>query len=188
MYYKKEIRKIYLQRRKEISKKELLLLSSKIYNNIQNINIWNKKYYHIYLPIKYEINTYPIIYKLLSMDKQVVIPKINFSNMFIENYLFKKNTFLKKNKYGILEPLKSEQISYLLIDIVFIPLLIFDKEYNRVGYGYGFYDKFLINCRVDVIKIGLSLLEPISRIIDINMDDIPLDIVVTPNKIYNKII
>lgn len=75
-----------------------------------------------------------------------------------------------------------------MIDIVFIPLLIFDKEYNRVGYGYGFYDKFLINCRVDVIKIGLSLLEPISRIIDINMDDIPLDIVVTPNKIYNKII
>ena len=71
------------------------------------------------------------------------------------------------------------------IDVVFVPLLAFDKLGHRVGYGKGFYDKFLNDdCRKDVIKIGLSLFKPVDKISDIQKHDIVMDYCVTPDKVY----
>jgi 5-formyltetrahydrofolate cyclo-ligase len=71
------------------------------------------------------------------------------------------------------------------IDVVFVPLLAFDKNGNRVGYGKGFYDNFLAKCREDVIKIGLSFFEPEEIIDDVFKTDIRLDYCVTPFGINN---
>ena len=71
------------------------------------------------------------------------------------------------------------------IDVVFIPLLCFDKKGNRVGYGGGYYDKFLTKTKSSCLKIGLSFFEPVDFIKGINMNDIPLDMCVTPEKLYN---
>ena len=71
------------------------------------------------------------------------------------------------------------------IDVVFIPLLCFDKHGNRVGYGGGYYDKFLTKTKSSCLKIGLSFFEPVDFIQGINMNDIPLDMCVTPEKLYN---
>lgn len=71
------------------------------------------------------------------------------------------------------------------IDVVFVPLLAYDNKGNRVGYGKGFYDHFLSECREDVVKIGLSFFEPEEAIEDVSATDIRLDYCVTPMTVYN---
>ena len=68
--------------------------------------------------------------------------------------------------------------------MVFVPLLAFDKKGHRVGYGKGFYDKFLSECKPDAIKIGLSFFEPEELITDVFESDVKLDYCVTPNSIH----
>ena len=70
------------------------------------------------------------------------------------------------------------------IDVVFVPLLAFDKNGHRIGYGKGYYDKFLSSCKPDIIKIGLSFYEAEEAFQDVYPSDIPLDYCVTPKKVY----
>jgi 5-formyltetrahydrofolate cyclo-ligase len=95
-----------------------------------------------------------------------------------------ESTVLVKNKQHIPEPLYGENIDPLLIDAVIIPLLAFDKLGHRVGYGAGFYDRFLERCKPDVLKIGVSLFEPIDKILDTHHQDIRLTHCITPKQIY----
>ena len=71
------------------------------------------------------------------------------------------------------------------IDVVFVPLLAFDSKGHRVGYGKGFYDRFLNECRKDVITVGLSFFEAEDEFIEANETDVPLDYCVTPLKVYS---
>ena len=80
--------------------------------------------------------------------------------------------------------LKEINIENSKIDVVFVPLLCFDKQGHRVGYGKGFYDNFLHDCNTETIKIGLSLFEAEDHIQDIHENDIALDYCITPKKIY----
>lgn len=66
-----------------------------------------------------------------------------------------------------------------------MPLLAYDKQGNRVGYGKGFYDKFLSQCKPNVVKIGLSFFEPEDLIEDIFENDVKLDVCITTLEIYN---
>ena len=68
--------------------------------------------------------------------------------------------------------------------MVLVPLLAFDSKGYRVGYGKGFYDRFLKQCRNDCVKIGLSYFEPIDAINDAGEFDVPLDFCITPQKAY----
>ena len=90
-----------------------------------------------------------------------------------------------ENFFGIAEPAGGNKISPKEIDLVLVPLLAFDQKGYRVGYGKGFYDKFLSECRMDVIKIGLSFFEAEEQIADINQFDISLNYCVTPKRIYD---
>jgi 5-formyltetrahydrofolate cyclo-ligase len=76
------------------------------------------------------------------------------------HFLLTDNTKIKKNEYNIPEPVDGLEVPAIKIDVVFIPLLAYDKKGNRVGYGKGFYDKFLAECKPETIKIGLSFLNP----------------------------
>ena len=100
------------------------------------------------------------------------------------HFLLTDNTKIKKNRYNIPEPIDGIVISNDKIDVVFIPLLGFDKAGNRVGYGKGFYDRFLADCKPETIKIGLSFFEAEDKITDIYENDIKLDYCVTPETIY----
>ena len=91
---------------------------------------------------------------------------------------------MQENRFGIPEPSYGNSCDILKIDYVFVPLLCFDAAGNRVGYGQGFYDKFLSSCRDNCIKIGLSHFDPINKIEDCNEMDIKLDFCITPNKTY----
>ena len=99
------------------------------------------------------------------------------------HYLLTDTTKNKKNDYNIPEPVDGIEVPSNKIEVVFIPLLAFDKQGNRVGYGKGFYDQFLAECHPNTIKIGLSFFEPEALISDVNSADVQLNYCVTPNKI-----
>ena len=94
-------------------------------------------------------------------------------------------TKITQNKWGIPEPESGISIDPSMLEVVFIPLLSFDKKGNRLGYGKGFYDVFLKNCKKEVLKIGLSFFDPVDRIDGIRDEDIPLDYCISPQKIHS---
>ncbi|WP_185865920.1 5-formyltetrahydrofolate cyclo-ligase [Blattabacterium cuenoti] len=186
---KKKLRKKYFFYRKTLSQKEVFEKSYEIFFHLKKISfIWEKKYYHIFLPIREykEVDTFIIVNFLLKIGKYVTIPYSNFHIISIDNCLFDKKTLLKKNKYGIFEPISTHKyvVSPYFIEVMFIPLLIFDLRGYRIGYGKGFYDRFIPFCKKNVIKIGLSFFTPIKKIVDIHENDLSLDIGITPDNIF----
>ncbi|BBA17415.1 5-formyltetrahydrofolate cyclo-ligase [Blattabacterium cuenoti] len=186
---KKKLREKYFHMRKSISVKEIRKMSFEIFFQLRKISfIWKKTYYHIFLPIQKhkEIDTFIIINFLLKIGKYVTIPCSNFHKLSIDNCLFHKNTILTKKKYGILEPILMHKfiVSISLIEVIFIPLLIFDFRGYRIGYGKGFYDRFIPLCKKNIIKIGISFFYPIKKIQDVHENDLLIDIGITPNHIF----
>lgn len=183
---KTELRKTYKTRRKTLTSDHIDNLSISIANQVLGLPIWEHSFYHIFLSIEEhkEINTDYILNILAGKDKHIVISKSDFETTSLKNYLLTDGTIIKKNHWNIPEPVEGIEIQDNKIDVVFVPLLAFDTNGNRVGYGKGFYDNFLANCKSEVIKIGLSFFEAESEITDIYKNDIALDYCVTPEKIY----
>jgi 5-formyltetrahydrofolate cyclo-ligase len=158
-----------------------------IANRLLSLDIWNQTYFHLFLTIaeQKEIETEFILQVLAGKDKEIVVSKSDFLTLAMTHYLLTDNTKIKKNKFQIPEPVDGLEVPVSKIDVVFVPLLAFDLEGNRLGYGKGFYDAFLLNCRKDVIKIGLSFFEAETVITNVFESDVKLDYAVTPNKIYS---
>lgn len=184
--YKKELRQKYKALRHELSLEEIETNSLSIANKLLQLDIWDRLYFHLFLTIEEqkEINTEFILQVLAGKDKEIVVAKTDFNSIQMTHYLLTDNTKFMKNEYNIPEPVDGIEVPISKIDVVFVPLLAFDTNGNRVGYGKGFYDKFLSQCQPETIKIGLSFFEPEEEIVDVYTDDIRLDYCVTPNKIY----
>ena len=186
---KSALRKIYKEKRKQISFNEQEKWLDMILINFQQLQLPFINCVHTYLAIKdqNEIDTDKIIryLKFINPALITVVPKINLDKVEMRHYIFNETVSLAPNLFGIVEPVNAENIDANEIDMVITPLLAFDKHGYRVGYGKGFYDKFFLTCRNDVIKIGLSFFEPEDIIEDINPFDIPLNYCITPHTIYN---
>ncbi len=183
---KTELRKKYKSLRKQLTKDSVDDLSIAIANRLLTLKIWEFDFYHIFLSIETqkEINTDHILNILSGKDKNIVISKSNFETLELTNYLLTDSTAIHLNDYNIPEPIDGIEIDDGKIDVVFVPLLAFDVNGNRVGYGKGFYDGFLSKCKPKTIKIGLSFFEAETEIKDVFEKDVSLDYCVTPNKIY----
>jgi len=183
---KTEIRKLFKTKRHQLSLHEVEDKSLQVANRILRLNIWSKQYFHLFLSIaeQKEVNTEYILHILQGKDKNVVVSKSDFKTRGLTHYLLTDSTPIHINAYGIPEPVEGLEVPVEKLDVVFVPLLAFDNQGNRVGYGHGFYDRFLKQCRPDTLKIGLSLFEPI-ELIETNENDVKLDVVVTPYKILN---
>ena len=179
---KADLRKIYKEKRQQLSGIDIEELQENIYQQIYDLEISNIKNVHVFLSLaKFkEINTNPIIDYYRSQNKKIVVSKSDFTNNSLTHFYLEKDTTIALNKYGIPEPVNAVQVCEIELDLVFVPLLISDEQYYRVGYGKGFYDRFLANCRKDVKKIGLNFFKPISNITDVNEFDIALDEVIYP--------
>ena len=180
---KKEARQKYKELRQQLSQEEIEDKSLAIANQLLKMDIWDKTYYHIFLPIEEqkEVNTEYILQILAGKDKEVVVSKSDFKTTTMTHFLLTDNTKIKKNEYNIPEPITGLNVPTEMIDVVFVPLLAYDKQGNRVGYGKGFYDKFLSECNPNVIKIGLSFFEPEEKIEDLFENDIQLNFCVLPS-------
>ncbi len=198
---KKDLRKEYLTKRKALSEEEIGRFSKKIHDwFFMSIPVHAYSTIHAFLPIKRnnEVDTWLIINTLKKdFSTNIVIPK-SHDDGTMTNYLLTKETVLQENSLKIQEPKATHSESHgepfrsgtppvqnSELNLVLIPLLCFDKKGYRVGYGKGYYDRFLADCRPDVLKIGLSIFEPIDKIEDINEFDIRLDHCITPNRIWS---
>ena len=177
---KATLRKRFLTKRSELSQQDKETQSLAIANHCLQLPIWEKEFFHLFLPIatKGEIDTTFLLTLLQGRDKQVVLPKVQGDKLL--HFLLTDSTKLKRNPWGIPEPEQGLAIAPEQLDVVFIPLLAWDKEGHRVGYGKGFYDSFLSRCKPEVIKIGLSFFEAVESISDLRPEDVPLDFCVTP--------
>ncbi|RED50488.1 5-formyltetrahydrofolate cyclo-ligase [Seonamhaeicola aphaedonensis] len=183
---KAELRKKYKALRNNLSLNDVDERSMLIANQLLKLPIWDYSFYHIFLSIEEqkEVNTEYILSILSGKDKNIVVSKSDFENRQMTHFLLTDNTKIKKNHYNIPEPIDGIEISNQNIDAVFIPLLAFDKRGNRVGYGKGFYDLFLANCKPKTIKIGLSFFDAEEVITDIFEGDIKLNYCVTPKQVH----
>ena len=179
------LRQLFKKERSLLSPNQVKTSSKLIFKNLMTLNIWEKNFYHSYLSnvLNNEVETNEIINLLFKKNKRVFVPKILGTNLI--HIEINKNTRYSKNQLGIREPVNSSKSNPDLLEVIFVPLLAFDKQGDRVGYGGGYYDKFLGDIKNNALKIGLSLFEPIDKILDIEDHDISLDYIITPKRVYN---
>ena len=182
---KSQIRTQYKELRKELSEIEVMDKSLLIANRCLELPVWEEKIFHLFLTLEdqNEVDTALILTLLQGKDKEVVVPKIADAEQ-LQHFLLTDQTRFQKNALGIPEPVSGIEIEASKIDVVFVPLLAFDNKGHRVGYGKGYYDRFLATCRPNCIKVGLSFFEKEQDSFIIEPTDIPLDYCVTPEKIY----
>ena len=144
---------------------------------------------HAFLPIvrQNEVDTWLIIRQLWRdfPAVQVAISVTDTASSQLAHYPLRPDTILTENHWGIPEPLHiGNPIPATDFDVVLVPLLAFDLRGHRVGYGKGYYDRFLSECRPNCQKIGLSLFEPVDCITDAEPTDVRLDACLTPTQTY----
>ena len=187
---KSELRKIYLEKQKSLSDSDRRNKSREIADSFfDNFDLKTVHFLHIFLAIEKnkEIET-QFIYERLWRDfpeVTTVVSRVDFQTMTLENLRFAADTKLIRNRWRIFEPAESEAVKLERIDAVLIPLLCFDNQGFRVGYGKGFYDKFLSECRTDCLKIGLSYFAPVEETFDAQNFDVRLDFCITPETVVN---
>lgn len=186
---KVDLRNIYKEKRKQLSIAEVEKLTDLLLINFQKINLPFISIAHTYIAAEKlgEIDTSSITRYLEFKNPglKILVPRIDTLSGNMHHLHYHDEVEFEDNSFGIAEPLGGEKIEANVIGLVLIPLLAFDKQGNRVGYGKGFYDKFLSECNEEAIKIGLSFFEPVAQIDDINQYDIPLNYCVTPQHVLD---
>lgn len=182
---KSELRKIYLEKRKSLSKEEILFLSQKIFQNFVSTFLPKEgQNVHLFLSIEKfnEVDTSFFINYFFKKNINVFVPRMN--GEILETIKITPETNFIENKWNILEPIgsASENISF---DFVIVPLLYCDNFGNRVGYGKGFYDRFFAEIIPNALKIGVNFFSPEEEINDISEFDIPLDYLVTAEEVLS---
>ncbi|MFY0255775.1 5-formyltetrahydrofolate cyclo-ligase [Chitinophaga sp. 30R24] len=188
MTTKKDIRKHFLELRLNMDDDTAQSLNKSLLDQCRQLDYQGVQLAHTFLPIteKKEADTWPLVKWLREQypAMQWTISQSDMKTGDMRHYLWKTNTILVRNKFGIPEPVSGDLVQPAEIDLVFVPLLAFDEQGQRVGYGKGMYDRFLQQCRPGVRTIGLSLLGPVPRIEDAGPWDVRLQTVVTPDRIY----
>ena len=186
---KSELRKIYLEKRKEFTPDDVKEKSLQVAERFfQTFDLKKINYLHSFLPIERfnEIDTRLIFHRVWFEYAHIetAVPRIDFEKDAIDSVKFTPVTELVLNAWLIHEPSNKEKVVCEKFDIVLVPLLAYDREGNRTGYGKGFYDKFLKSCRSGCLKVGLSHFPPVEKIDDINEFDVKLDYCLTPDETY----
>lgn len=185
---KKELRKLYKEKRQSISDKERVKMDDLLLIQFQKMFLDHVNVLFTYWPLSdaAEPNTLLFTRYMHHMipGLEIAYPITDFPNSTMQAVLVYEDTEYHTNNYGITEPKEGQVISPEMIDIVFVPMLICDKEGYRVGFGKGFYDRFLPKCRPDALKIAFSYFDPVDKIDDMNEYDVPLNFCITPETIY----
>ncbi len=164
------LRREYKEIRANIKNKAYL--DKIIFNKVINLKEYKQaKLILVYASLKDEVDTIKLIKYSLENGKKVAVPRCKGDNIVFYNINSLEE--LAEGKFGILEPKTSKVVGDLNNSICIVPGLVFDKEKNRVGYGKGFYDRFLEN--YNGTKIGLTYKECICEKIDSDKYDIKMD-------------
>jgi 5-formyltetrahydrofolate cyclo-ligase len=186
---KKDLRKIYLEKRKSLEPEEVKEKSLRIAERFfQTFDLEKVNYLHGFLPIEKfnEVDTRLIFHRVWFEFAHIetAVPRINFEKDEIESLKFTPFTELILNAWMIHEPAHNELFVCEKFDLILVPGLAYDRAGNRVGYGKGYYDKFLKNCRSGCLKVGLSYYPPEEKIDDLHEFDVKLDYCLTPDEVF----
>ncbi len=185
---KKALRKLYKEKRKELDTRSMLRLNDLLLICFQQ---WPMPIIHSllsYWPMEHHnepdvaLMTRFLEFKIPEL--QLCYPKMNADHISLEAHFVDDDTDYSSNSYGIMEPENAPVFLPSDLDMVFVPLLAFDQLGYRVGYGKGYYDRFLPKCKDNTLKIGFSFFEPVERISDTDQFDVPLNYCITPQHIY----
>jgi 5-formyltetrahydrofolate cyclo-ligase len=185
---KSEARRLYLEKRLALSASERARLDDLLLIQLQTTELPFISFLLSYWPIEKnkEPNTHLFSDYIEFQNPELVtcFPKTNFDDGTMQAVPVNDDTRFRKNQFEIYEPEEGDTINASGLDLVFVPMLAVDKKGLRVGYGKGFYDRFLAGCRSDCMKIGFSYFEPFDSLDDANDFDLPLDLCVTPTAVY----
>ncbi len=182
---KSELRKIYLDKRKKLNSADYAHFNLQLYNLFFSwIDLSFVRVLHTYLPIPHhnEPDTWPIVDRIRREfpNVRISLPRVGPDDT-LENIYFEGMHQLQITKWNIQEPMQGVPTPPEKIDLVLVPLVICDKQGHRVGYGKGYYDRFLKTCRPDCKKIGLSFFPEVDGIVDASGHDVQLDFCITPD-------
>lgn len=189
---KTQLRQLYLSKRKNLTSTQVDKYSQNISNRFfSHFDLSKITNLHIFLPIlkNNEINTWFIIKQLRQNYPHITLitSKSDFKSNTMQSYIFEADTKIIENSWSIPEPYNAIKLDNdNTIDMILMPLLCFDKHGFRVGYGKGFYDRFLLNCNPNIIKIGLSLFDPIDKIYDVDKFDVKMDFCVMSEWVWKR--
>ena len=185
---KKEIRSIYKKKREEISAAERMKGDDLLLIQFQTIDIPFLDFVLSYYPIEdnKEVNSFNVTdyLRFRNPNLQICYPRTHRSEKTMEAVICHPDSIFQTNEYNIPEPIDTETADPAELDMVLVPLLAFDLKGYRVGYGKGYYDRFLKSCRDNCLKVGFSYFDPVESVDDANDFDVPLDLCITPQRIY----
>ncbi len=183
---KNVLRNTYLSKRRTLIPLEFDRRCQLVFHFFQSVDLTEGALVHVFLPIQknHEVNTWHIIDYLLNKKCHVVVSRSNLQDNVMQHFIYEGKEQLSLNKWGIPEPKHGRQVFSGEIDVVLIPFISFDRRGNRIGYGKGYYDRFLSECRDDVQKIGLAITPPLDLIMQSDDHDIPMDLCVTHLGVY----
>ncbi len=185
---KDEARRLYKEKRLALSVSERIKLDDLLLIQLQKAQLPFVTFLLSYWPMEYnnEPDTHLFTDYVEFQNPELIIcyPKTNFEDHSMQSLQTNDDTRFRKNKYNLYEPENGVTVNAAGIDMIFVPLLSFDMRGFRVGYGKGFYDRYLSQCRHDCFKIGFSYFEPLDIIDDTNEFDVPLNLCVTPTTVY----
>ncbi|MEM9417316.1 MAG: 5-formyltetrahydrofolate cyclo-ligase [Bacteroidota bacterium] len=186
---KASLREKYLARRQSLDEENYQQKSQQIEKHFfQQFNLAHYSYVHIYLAMaeRREVATWGIIQTLFSKYPEVVVaaPQLVGQPTRIASRIITPESTLKTHPWGIQEPTEGKSIVATSFDMVILPVIAFDLQGYRVGYGKGHYDRFLAQCRPDVTKVGLCFETPVPTITDLHAYDVPMDYCVTPHQVW----
>ncbi len=183
---KSVLRKILLNKRKAIPYDRWEALSTSVIDNLKNIpQFIEARCIHVFVSMneRNEVNTQPLIQELISRGIKVIVPITDFESGTLNHSMLTSLEELESNKWGVLEPKEMDETDYKP-DIILVPLLAADLEFNRLGYGKGFYDRFLTES--SALTIGLVFQEYILNKIPVERFDQKLDILVTEKEVFTR--
>lgn len=156
-------------------------ISAKICDIFQNQDFYIAENILGFYPFNNEVDLTPLY---SDKSKSWFLPKVEYSNRSMTIHSYMKGDHLHKNRWGILEPFDNEELDLKRIDIAIIPALVADRHGNRIGYGAGFYDRFIPGLRTDCLKIVPVPEELLQETLPSDHWDIPVDMIITQNQVY----
>lgn len=189
-FTKSYLRKIFLQKRLELTPEKVLELSSQINQNfIKNTKHFlpslENKVIALYQPIKNEVVLNELKEYLLYKGTRIALPKVLARDRYLDFILFSSQKLLLNKSLSILEP---EGGDVVIPDLVVVPLVAFDKNLTRIGMGGGFYDRtieFLRKNSKNIVFVGVAYdLQYCEHSIDREQFDQSLDFVVSQKDLF----
>lgn len=186
---KAALRRAALVRRRALPSAEIARRSHALRQQLfRHFDVAAWRWLHVFLPIpaQHEPDTWQIIRWVWGeeLPTQLAVPVVQPDGRTLRHFHLRPDTLLRDNRWGIPEPVGAAEVSPAQLDAILVPLLAFDETGHRVGYGKGFYDKFLAECRPDALRLGLSLEPPVPRIADAWAGDVRLHACLTPEQVW----